>query len=110
MQGMGTRQLPCTLLTRFADTAPCLRLSLRSPAVLAQQRSPSHPQLALYQERSITPWRVTDVQGWELGRAMATRGMTKNVEAVYGQGPGGKEGRATLTHNNRASQGNTGQG
>ena len=57
------RRLGCLTypwLTRLADGARFLRLCLRSPAALAAANLFVRKQLALYQERHITPRRATD--------------------------------------------------
>jgi putative transposase len=59
--------LPYTLLTRLADGARFLRLCLRSPAALAAENLFLRKQLALYQERHITPRRTTDATRLTLG-------------------------------------------
>jgi transposase InsO family protein len=53
-------QLTCTLLTLLVDAARFLRLGLRSPAALAAENLFLRKQLALYQERQVTPRRATD--------------------------------------------------
>ena len=49
-----------TLLTLLGDAARFLRLSLRSPTALAAENLFLRKQLALYQERHVTPRRITD--------------------------------------------------
>jgi putative transposase len=51
--------LTCMLLTLLVDAARFLRLSLRSPAALAAENLFLRKQLALYQERHVTPRRAT---------------------------------------------------
>ena len=53
------RQLAGTLLTLLVDACRYLRLCLRSPAVLAAENLFLRKQLALYQERHVTPQRAT---------------------------------------------------
>lgn len=53
-------QLTCTLLTLLVDAARFLRLGLRSPAALTAENLFLRKQLALYQERHVTPRRTTD--------------------------------------------------
>jgi putative transposase len=53
-------QLTCALLTLLVDAACFLRLGLRSPAALAAENLFLRKQLALYQERHVTPRRATD--------------------------------------------------
>src|SRR2546425_703411 len=52
--------LTCTLLTLLVDAARFLRLGLRSPTALAAANLFLRTQLALYQERHVTPRRATD--------------------------------------------------
>jgi transposase InsO family protein len=52
-------QLAGTLLTLLVDTCRYLRLCLRSPAGLAAENLFLRKQLALYQERHVTPQRTT---------------------------------------------------
>ena len=52
-------QLLCTLLVLLGDAVRFLRLCLRSPAALAAENLFLRQQLALYQERHITPQRAT---------------------------------------------------
>ena len=52
-------QCAYTLLTLLGDAARFLRLSLRSPAALAAENLFLRKQLALYQERHVTPRRTT---------------------------------------------------
>ena len=53
--------LTCTLLTLLVNAAHFLRLGLRSPTALAAENLFLRKQLALYQERHVTPRRATDV-------------------------------------------------
>ena len=53
-------QLSSLLLTLLGDVVRFLRLCLRSPAVLAAENLFLRKQLALYQERHITPRRATN--------------------------------------------------
>jgi putative transposase len=53
-------QLTCTLLTLLVDAARFLRLGLHFPAALAAENLFLRKQLALYQERHVTPRRATD--------------------------------------------------
>jgi hypothetical protein len=53
-------QLVCTLLALLGNTARFLRLCLRPPAALAAENLFLRKQLALYQERHVTPRRATD--------------------------------------------------
>jgi putative transposase len=53
--------LTCTLLMLLVDAARFLRLGLRSPTALAAENLFLRKQLALYQERHVTPRRATDV-------------------------------------------------
>jgi len=52
-------QCSYTLLTLLGNAACFLRLSLRSPAALAAENLFLRIQLALYQERHVTPRRTT---------------------------------------------------
>jgi putative transposase len=53
-------QLTCTLLTLLVDAAHFLWLCLHSPTALAAENLFLRKQLALYQERQVTPRRATD--------------------------------------------------
>jgi putative transposase len=53
-------QLTCTLLTLLVDAAHFLWLCLHSPMALAAENLFLRKQLALYQERHVTPRRATD--------------------------------------------------
>jgi hypothetical protein len=53
-------QLSYLLLTLLGDVVRFLRLCLRSPAALAAENLFLRKQLALYQERHITPQRATN--------------------------------------------------
>src|SRR2546422_5921060 len=53
-------QLSSLLLTLLGDVVRFLRLCLRSPAALAAENLFLRKQLALYQERHITPRRATN--------------------------------------------------
>src|SRR5712691_10015523 len=53
-------QLTCTLLTLLVDAAHFLWLCLHSPTALAAENLFLRKQLALYQERHVTPRRATD--------------------------------------------------
>ena len=53
-------QLSYLLLTLLGDVVRFLRLCLRSPAALAAENLFLRKQLALYQERHITPGRATN--------------------------------------------------
>jgi putative transposase len=53
-------QLTCMLLRLLVDAAHFLRLCLHSPAALAAENLFLREQLALYQERQVTPRRATD--------------------------------------------------
>jgi putative transposase len=53
-------QLTCMLLRLLVDAAHFLRLCLHSPAALAAENLFLRKQLALYQERQVTPRRATD--------------------------------------------------
>src|SRR5215471_11012082 len=53
-------QLTCTLLTLLVDAAHFLWLCLHSHAALAAENLFLRKQLALYQERHVTPRRATD--------------------------------------------------
>jgi len=53
-------QIIGTLLTLLGDTLQFLRICLRSPTALAAENLFLRKQLALYQERHVTPRRATD--------------------------------------------------
>ena len=53
-------QLTCILLRLLVDAAHFLRLCLHSPTALAAENLFLRKQLALYQERQVTPRRATD--------------------------------------------------
>jgi hypothetical protein len=53
-------QLTCMLLTLLVDAAHFLWLCLHSPTALTAENLFLRKQLALYQERQVTPWRATD--------------------------------------------------
>src|SRR5215217_7610045 len=53
-------QLTCMLLRLLVDAAHFLHLCLHSPAALAAENLFLRKQLALYQERQVTPRRATD--------------------------------------------------
>ena len=53
-------QLTCMVLRLLGDAAHFLRLCLHSPAALAAENLFLRKQLALYQERQVTPRRATD--------------------------------------------------
>src|SRR2546427_4864414 len=53
-------QLTCMVLRLLVDAAHFLRLCLHSPAALAAENLFLRKQLALYQERQVTPRRATD--------------------------------------------------
>ena len=53
-------QLTCMLLRLLVDAAHFLRLCRHSPAALAAENLFLRKQLALYQERQVTPRRATD--------------------------------------------------
>src|SRR6266581_482001 len=53
-------QLTCMVLRLLVDAAHFLRLCLHSPAALAAENLFLRKQLALYQERQVTPRRTTD--------------------------------------------------
>jgi hypothetical protein len=53
-------QLTCMVLRLLGDAAHFLHLCLHSPAALAAENLFLRKQLALYQERQVTPRRATD--------------------------------------------------
>jgi transposase InsO family protein len=59
-------QLTALLLTLIIDAAQFLRLCLRSPAALAAENLFLRKQLAMYQERKVTPKRATNATRFAL--------------------------------------------
>jgi putative transposase len=59
-------QFPCILLTLLGDMVRFLRLCLRPPASLAAEHLFLRKQLALYQERHVTPRRATNATRFAL--------------------------------------------
>jgi putative transposase len=59
-------QFPCILLTLLGDMVRFLRLCLRPPASLAAENLFLRKQLALYQERHVTPRRATNATRFAL--------------------------------------------
>src|SRR5437016_2703053 len=77
-------QLTCMVLRLLVDAAHFLRLCLRCPAALAAENLFLRKQLALYQERQVTPGHATAYHGCYPPRPALARALVRLASGAGG--------------------------